>query len=80
MALKSETKRLILLVGLFVTVVVGGFGMLIWSGQERQKALWDAPMYHRDPRAPKVCMCYWMRNAFYVPCSEVPEELLKEVK
>jgi hypothetical protein len=80
MALKPETKSVFLLSVLASVVVFGGFGALIWAGQERNQVAWDTPMYHRDPRAPKVCMCHWMRSAFYVPCSEVPEELLKEVK
>ena len=33
----------------------------------------DAP----DPRAPKICLCYWMRSAFRVPCEDVPPELLR---
>jgi len=63
---------------LIIVVVFGGFGLLMWGGQQRQKASWDTPMYHRDPRAPKVCMCLWERSAFRVPCEDIPPELLKE--
>jgi hypothetical protein len=80
MALKPETKRVILLSTFASVVVFGGFGLLIWGGTQRNQVAWDTPLYHRDPRAPKICMCYWMRNAFYVPCADVPAELLKEDK
>lgn len=75
---KPETNRVILLSLMFVLVVGGGFSVLIIGGQERQQRSWDTPMYHRDPRAPKVCMCLWMRSSFYVPCENIPPELLKD--
>lgn len=70
-----------ILLGVLATLVVFvAFYVLIDAGQHRNQVAWDAPMYHRDPRAPKVCMCLWMRSAFYVPCEDIPPELLKETK
>lgn len=73
-----ESKKIIVISLLAITVVFGGFGILIWGGKQRQKAAWDNPEYHRDPRAPKICMCLWERSAFRVPCEDIPPELLKE--
>jgi len=54
-----------------------GFGILVWGGSKRSQVDWDTPMYHRDARAPNICLCYWMRSAFRVPCEDVPPALLK---
>lgn len=80
MALNPTTKRNIILYTFAGVVVFGGFGLLIWGGTQRQQVAWDTPLYHRDPRAPNICMCFWMRSAFRVPCADVPPELLKEGK
>jgi hypothetical protein len=58
-------------------LVFGAFALLIWAGTQRTQESWDTPMYRRDPRAPKICLCYWMRSAFRVPCEDVPPELLR---
>lgn len=78
MALTPEKKRKIILYSFVSGVIFGGFCLIIWGGTKRGQVAWDNPQYHRDPRAPKICMCYWMRSAFRVPCEDVPPELLLE--
>lgn len=80
LALDPDTKRVILIVIVAIVVIGGGLGLLIWGGTQRGQVAWDNPVYHRDPKAPKICMCYWMRSAFRVPCEDIPAELLKESK
>lgn len=78
MAMTPETKRNLIMGLIAVMVVFVGFSVLFQGGRQRQQVSWDNPVYHRDPRAPKVCMCLWMRSAFRVPCEDIPPELLKE--
>lgn len=54
-----------------------GAALLIFVSQTRWNMSWENPLYYRDPKAPRICMCYWMKNAFYVPCQDIPPELLK---
>lgn len=54
------------------------FLFLFHAALERKQEAWNNPKYHRDPRAPKVCMCLWEQFAFRVPCEDIPPELLKE--
>jgi len=77
LALTSEIKSVIRfsLVGLGVAV---GLFILLVNVSQQSRGAWDTPMYHRDARAPKICLCYWMRSAFRVPCEDVPPALLKE--
>ena len=76
MAMSPQTKRNLILYGSTGAIVLLGFSALIWGGTKRGQVAWDTPMYHRDARAPKICMCYWMRTAFRVPCEDVPQGLL----
>jgi hypothetical protein len=67
-----------LVYGMAALMVFGAFSLLIWAGTQRNQESWDTPMYHRDARAPNICLCYWMRSAFRVPCEDVPPALLKD--
>jgi hypothetical protein len=78
MVVTPQMRKQLALMAVAILAVAGGFSLLLHGGQERQQRSWDTPMYHRDPRAPKVCMCLWMRSAFRVPCEDIPPELLKE--
>jgi hypothetical protein len=72
----SKASKIILFLLIGLTVAVGLFILLVSISQRSQES-WDTPMYRRDPRAPKICLCYWMRSAFRVPCEDVPPELLR---
>lgn len=64
---------------IFTLITVGGFLVLFQSTPTpRHQSTWGDPRYHRDPRAPKVCMGSLNGSVFRVPCEDIPRELLEE--
>lgn len=65
-------------VPMFLFITVTGFLVLFQTSPHHRQVILDPPKYYQDPRAPKVCICYWRSFAFRVPCEDIPPALLKE--